>query len=103
MPAWRNGAFRRHKNDPTAEFKDPVSLEILQAMEDGSDLRFFYTKERQDLQWRTVSPLELTHLYGGSHASRCVLAYRHLRQAMRHFVLSRIEQITRVAVPAAVI
>jgi len=57
VPAWRNGAFRRQKHDPTAEFKDPVSLEILQAMEDGSDLRFLYTKERQDPQWRTVSPI----------------------------------------------
>lgn len=97
VPAWRNGAFRRQKHDPTAEFTDPVSREILKAMEDGSDLRFLYPKERQAPQWRTVSPLELTHLYGGSHASRCVLAYCHLRQAKRHFVLSRIEQITRVA------
>lgn len=67
-------------------------------MEDGSDPRSLYTKERQAPQWRIVSPLELTHLYGGSHATRCVLAYCHLRQAKRHFVLSRIEQITRVPV-----
>ncbi|KRG78243.1 hypothetical protein ABB30_04055 [Stenotrophomonas ginsengisoli] len=70
---------------------------IRQAMEEGSDVRFLYTKEDQASEWRTVTPLELTHLHRASHASRCVLAYCHLRQVERHFVLSRIKQICCVA------
>lgn len=97
VPAWRNGAFRREKQDHMAAFTDPVSLVIRQAMEDGSDVRFRYTKKDQEPQWRTVTPLELMHLHGANHASRCLLAYCHLRQAKRHFALSRIEQIASVA------
>jgi hypothetical protein len=97
IPAWRGGMFRRETRDPMAAFTDPVSMEIRQAMKEGSDVHFLYKKENQALQWRTVTPLELTHLHLASHASRCLLAYCHLRQAKRHFVLSRIDQITRVA------
>lgn len=81
-----------------AAFTEPISLEIRQALKDGSDLRILYTKEGHVPQWRTITPLELTHLYGSSHASRCVIAYCHLRKAKRHFLLSRIEQIISIAV-----
>lgn len=97
VPAWRNGAFRRQAHDPMAAFTDPVSMVIRHAMEEGNDVRFLYTKEDQAPQWRTVTPLELTHLHRTNHASRCVMAYCHLRHAKRHFVLSRIEQISPVA------
>lgn len=80
-----------------AAFTDPVSMVIRRAMEEGSDVRFLYTKEGQAPQWRIVTPLELTHLHRARHASRCVLAYCHLKQAKRHLVLSRIEQVSRVA------
>ncbi len=97
VPAWRNGAFRRQAHDPMAAFTDPVSMVIRQAMEEGSDVRFLYTKEDQTPEWRTVTPLELTHLHRASHASRCLLAYCHLRQAKRHLVISRMSEVTRVA------
>jgi hypothetical protein len=97
VPAWRNGAFRRETHDPMAAFTDPVSMEIRQAMKEGSDVHFLYKIENQALQWRTVTPLELTHLHRASHASRCLLAYCHLRQAKRHFVISRMSEVTRVA------
>ena len=96
IPAWRNGLFQRGQRDPMAAFGDQASMVIRRAMEEGRDVRFLYAKESQEPQWRTVTPLELTHFHQGSHASRWLLAYCHARQAKRHFVISRMKQVTCV-------
>ncbi|WP_345780305.1 WYL domain-containing protein [uncultured Stenotrophomonas sp.] len=97
VPAWRSGMFRQGGHAPGEAFASPASTEIRQAIEQGMDLHFLYTKKGGAPQWRTVTPQQLTTLGAGPSSPPCLIGYCHLRQARRTFVLARMDQVTAIA------
>nr|WP_294987956.1 WYL domain-containing protein [uncultured Stenotrophomonas sp.] len=89
--------FRQGGHAPGEAFASPASTEIRQAIEQGMDLHFLYTKKGGAPQWRTVTPQQLTTLGAGPSSPPCLIGYCHLRQARRTFVLARMDQVTAIA------
>ncbi|WP_429001056.1 helix-turn-helix transcriptional regulator [Stenotrophomonas maltophilia] len=88
IPTWRAGAFRR--SAPL----EPVLASIVRAIDEGRAIRFLYTKPGGGAEWRTVTPIELSHVGTNKASPSCLVAYCHKRQGRRTFMLSRISAAT---------
>lgn len=88
LPGWQAVSFRQSRP------RDPVVALMVRAIDEGRSIGFFYTKPGRDPEWRTVTPIKLTHVGARQSSSRCLIGYCHARQANRTFILSRIDQAT---------
>ena len=93
-PKSRSSSDRERSNSKSKFDKEPNSIIIQRAIDSKKNLKFRYIDQEGEISHRNVSPINFETRH--ENQILCLVAYCHLRGAVRTFVVRRMQKIELV-------